>query len=170
MQLDKLIIGLATCLALGCSPSGQTRSVSEQLSSDSEQLHSASSSFTPYTAWTVQKCVIYGKESPEHVGHELHIKTDGTALRLREGESETIEFQIEAGQETEIQVMQIVPFRIATRDDAFARGGAGPRRGALRFLENGQMEILEAGSADSAGPQTFDDVTSANMIYYRLAR
>jgi hypothetical protein len=57
--------------------------------------------------------------------------------------------------------------QVETEEDKFALGGGGPRSGLIRINDDGDLEIIVAGSAGSDAPKDFSDEQRSRHVFYK---
>ena len=116
----------------------------------------------PQGTWKIEECSFYDKPDPERVGDILLIASSGPSSIERAGTPLPLELTLEQkGNSNQFDIT------FATNEDSLAMGGGGPRPGLLQLLDNGELEMLVAGSASGDRPTDFSADQKSLHIYYR---
>lgn len=128
------------------------------VSTDTESGTAANS---PEGTWRITKCSFYGEDAAARIGDNMVIATSGQSTIERAGTPLPIAFTFQPS-----GILNQFDISFETSEDKLSAGGGGPCLGLLRLTENGDMEMLVAGSATDDRPTDFSSDQMNSAIYY----
>lgn len=115
--------------------------------------------------WAVSNHSIAGEADTEFATGTVTITASSQAvIQDATGDSQKIEFQ-----SSTVDAQGIAQIQVTHGDDEEGMGGGGPRKAIARVNAAGNLEILEALSADDSYPTDFSATSIANGIYWTLS-